>query len=228
MARPSYSDIASGQQGWDATLNDWKAGLFTNPYALPRVADFASLPAAANYEHCIAVVQDEHRAYMSDGTHWIPMDGILANEETDASIASVVEDDFHVYSMPAGLMKLNGMALKLTSWFTSTPFTDPAEYRVKLGSSTIASFTEQGAEASTHIKCVCYLQRSGAAAGKGWVEWAEYGADGAADKLFRDVLSFAPTWANALDVKFSGLDAAGGATQTQHAFLVELENAKGV
>lgn len=76
MTRPTYDDLVSTQQAWDTLLNAWKAGLFTNPYAVPQVADVGSLPTASDYDRCVAAVTDQNMLYMSDGTNWQPL-GVL-------------------------------------------------------------------------------------------------------------------------------------------------------
>lgn len=80
MARPTKTDLASDQQGWDATMNDNLAKLFTTPYPVPEAADHATLVAtyaAANYDGCVARVADTKKIYYSDGTTWteVPVGG---------------------------------------------------------------------------------------------------------------------------------------------------------
>lgn len=78
MSKPELTDITSGQQGWDSTLNDNLAILRDGPLPIKSYANRAGLPAAGSNDECIAWVQDEERLYQSDGTNWWPL-GLVAD-----------------------------------------------------------------------------------------------------------------------------------------------------
>lgn len=72
MARPTISDLTSGQQAWDATINDNNAILRDGPLPVYEVADLTALNLlnAANYDRCLATTVDTGKLYLSDGASW--------------------------------------------------------------------------------------------------------------------------------------------------------------
>ncbi len=75
MARPSRIDISNGSASWDADVNDNFQLLFDTPMPVAIYADSGSLPAAASYENCIAICQDDDKIYTSDGSSWSEVGG---------------------------------------------------------------------------------------------------------------------------------------------------------
>lgn len=71
MSRPSPdpTTLVSGQEGWDANLRDLLDAAFSAPFPLKRYADFAALPAATSYDHCICSTADG-KLWFSNGTAW--------------------------------------------------------------------------------------------------------------------------------------------------------------
>lgn len=70
MARPSHVGISSGLEGWDGEIDDNFDLVFSTPIPIAIYDDFASLPAAASYEDCLAVIVDEDVLCISDGSNW--------------------------------------------------------------------------------------------------------------------------------------------------------------
>lgn len=76
MARPQRISISPGVTGWDTDVDDNFGAVFDQPFAIVRAADVATLTStfsAAQYEHCLAIVEGPPVLHMvSDGTNWIP------------------------------------------------------------------------------------------------------------------------------------------------------------
>jgi len=70
MARPSISSIDNGVESWEADINDNFDILVDGPFPLKQYANSGAFPAAASYENCIAVAQDNDKIYISDGASW--------------------------------------------------------------------------------------------------------------------------------------------------------------
>ena len=76
MSRPIEDVIDSGVEGWDASMNDNFALIFDSPIPVKQFASVAALPAAGNFDDCVAVVIEagkKRQWYISDGTNWISM-----------------------------------------------------------------------------------------------------------------------------------------------------------
>lgn len=73
MAKPTYNTIAHGQQSWDADLDANFDILESQAIPIPAYADKAALPAAGNYDECIAITQDTNDIWTSDGTSWFKL-----------------------------------------------------------------------------------------------------------------------------------------------------------
>lgn len=71
MSRPTLGDVAAGLESWDSLVRDNFTALTTGG-ALPvkEYASFAALPAAGNFDRCIAALTDEKILVISDGAAW--------------------------------------------------------------------------------------------------------------------------------------------------------------
>lgn len=76
MSRPALTDVTSGQQGWDTTLNDDIAILRDGPLPIVEYANSGALPAAGSNDRCLAITTDTGTIYYSDGTNWRPLASI--------------------------------------------------------------------------------------------------------------------------------------------------------
>lgn len=82
MSRPVRIPIASGTQGWDATIDNNLIELFDNPIPIPQPAalteaNLAATYAVAAYDRCFVWVNHTvygYILYYSDGTNWLPHD----------------------------------------------------------------------------------------------------------------------------------------------------------
>jgi hypothetical protein len=72
MARPALTDLVSGQQSWDATVNLNNDVITEGPFPPVQYATVTALLAvnAALYEDCLATTDDTHEVWASDGTSW--------------------------------------------------------------------------------------------------------------------------------------------------------------
>lgn len=57
------------QQAWDALFKDYLRALVARPFPLAEYANFAALPAANQYDRCLAVTTD-NKLWFSNGTTW--------------------------------------------------------------------------------------------------------------------------------------------------------------
>lgn len=73
MARPSPATISAALTNWDGEVDDNFGLIFSTPVPLARYASVGALPAAANYEDCIALVTGDG-VYYSNGTAWSKLD----------------------------------------------------------------------------------------------------------------------------------------------------------
>lgn len=79
MARPTLTDVASGEQGWDSTINDNWDVLLSGPFPIKEYANYAALPAAgADNARCVAALTDEHRLVISNGSTWLRLPTMAA------------------------------------------------------------------------------------------------------------------------------------------------------
>lgn len=95
MARISYTALASGQQGWDATINGNLAVAFDGPFPFKEYATYGALPAAgADNVRCVAALTAEHRLVISNGTIWLRMPTMAAAQADSvaATLAALVID----------------------------------------------------------------------------------------------------------------------------------------
>lgn len=98
MARPQRLVISSGIASWDSAVDANFSLLFDAPFPMYQVADAGSLPSAANYEKCFALVGSE--LYYSDGTSWALFydQGVAAN--VPYSTSTVLSDFITNYFNP--------------------------------------------------------------------------------------------------------------------------------
>lgn len=79
MSKPALTDLDSGQEAWDATVNDNHDVLTDGPFPVKEYADIATLAAVnpATHDRCIAATADG-KLWISTGTAWVsffPDDG---------------------------------------------------------------------------------------------------------------------------------------------------------
>jgi len=92
MARPTHATVLSSHQNWDAEIRANFNLVFTTPIPIPRYANSAALPAAADYEDCLAMTADTHKLYHSDGTSWLLVDNAAAGSAiADLSVSAVAD-----------------------------------------------------------------------------------------------------------------------------------------
>lgn len=98
MTRPEMTEIENGAEGWDAPLNDnfRVLGLDGDPMAVPEFPNTVSLPAANQFDRCLAAVEDATgwTLYLSNGTSWVPLArrGAAVSDSVAASTAAIVAD----------------------------------------------------------------------------------------------------------------------------------------
>ena len=94
--RPTPRDIAYGISDWDVDANSNFAKLFSAPFPIFSVDDVANLPAAADYDECLALApySGEQRLYISDGVSWSLYDSMAANvpQSTATTVADLASD----------------------------------------------------------------------------------------------------------------------------------------
>lgn len=91
MPRPVRTVLSAGVSAWDADA-DFNFGLITDaPFPLFQVALIGSLPAAASYDKCLALVGSV--LYISDGTSWVKYQVAATQADSTATdIAGLVAD----------------------------------------------------------------------------------------------------------------------------------------
>lgn len=82
MARPTPNSISSGLNGWDADVGDNFDIIFDAPIPLAHYANVGALPAAASYDECIAIVDDDS-LYYSDGSAWNQLGTVVSFTDLD-------------------------------------------------------------------------------------------------------------------------------------------------
>ena len=140
MTRPTLAPIASGLQGWDSLLNDWRTALFDTPFPPAEVANFGALPTAGSYDNCIAVTVDTGDLWMSDGTNWN-----LIQRDTGRG------PDFGAFSRNGTLMEvvsLTGASVTSGTLFPANCIRLGVTARVVLAITGAGGFTNWGAEDS--------------------------------------------------------------------------------
>lgn len=70
MARPALTPLDSGQQSWDATINDNNDVMTDGPLPVVRYAAPANLPTPGSYEECLATTEAPSELWHSDGSEW--------------------------------------------------------------------------------------------------------------------------------------------------------------
>ena len=80
MAKPIRNIIASGEANWDAEADINFSLLTEGPFPILLAANTGALPAAANYDACLALVGTTAaaRLYISNGTSWVLYDAKAA------------------------------------------------------------------------------------------------------------------------------------------------------
>lgn len=76
MSRPIPDIILQGIEGWDAELGANFDLIFDSPIPVKEFLSVASLPAAGNFDNCVALVIEpgfKRQWYVSNGTSWISM-----------------------------------------------------------------------------------------------------------------------------------------------------------
>ncbi len=74
MSRPIPDQIVQAIEGWDAEVNANFDLIFDSPVPLKVFATFAGLPAAGNFDNCLALVVEagkKQQLFLSDGANWI-------------------------------------------------------------------------------------------------------------------------------------------------------------
>lgn len=92
MARPSHTELTSGEEDWDGDVNDNFALVFETP--LP-VAEYTSgtLPTANAYDHCIAYDTTKNRPVFSNSSEWRDLETRRKNLSSKTSDYTIVEND---------------------------------------------------------------------------------------------------------------------------------------
>lgn len=119
MARPTPNTIASGQQSWDADINDTTNTIFNQPFPPHEVADEAALAAfaPAAYDRCIVATVTPSALWLSDGTAWkrIPLnqDAVIADQAALTAVAGTGDDATINSNFTALRSKINDILAKL-------------------------------------------------------------------------------------------------------------------
>lgn len=94
MARPTPDTISSGMQAWDASVQANFDLLFATPAPLAVYANHGALPTASSYAHCVAVLEDEDRMVLSDGSVWlrVPSTAAARADSTATTVADLKTD----------------------------------------------------------------------------------------------------------------------------------------
>jgi len=96
MARPIPDILLFGQEGWDAEANNNWDLTFDSPIPVKVFSTVASLPAAGNFDDCVALVVEagfKRRWFVSDGTSWFemnPQEPRKLNTSVGAEAADVI------------------------------------------------------------------------------------------------------------------------------------------
>ena len=124
MSRPALNDMDTGVNAWNGIANDNFAKLANAPLPFKEYADFASLPAAGSYDRCVAVTISPPKAWISNGSAWLPLGLDVAVHQTAAlSGASVT----WTAAFPAGVRRV-GVAGRVTTAVTGATGTNVGDH----------------------------------------------------------------------------------------------------
>lgn len=110
MSRPVRIPINDGVNDWDALINDNLVELFDAPIPLPQPASLTesnlqSTYPAASFDRCVVWVNHSvvgYTLYWSDGTAWIPVQGIREPQTNLTATTTQVRGDVRVRFTGAG------------------------------------------------------------------------------------------------------------------------------
>ena len=112
MSRPIPATIVQGIEGWDADIENNFDLIFEGPIPLKVFATFAGLPAAGNFDNCLALVVEagkKQQLFLSDGTNWIAVNPRHARKINLTKIAEAAD----VIQFTAQMKDLEGNDLAL-------------------------------------------------------------------------------------------------------------------
>ncbi len=97
MARPTRNVIASGEAAWDGETDSNFSLMTESPFPIITVADLATLTstfAAASYDDCLAITEDDSRLYISNGSTWELYDrkSALVADSTAVDVTQMATD----------------------------------------------------------------------------------------------------------------------------------------
>ena len=110
MSRPVRIPINSGTQGWDGKIDDDLILILDAPLPLPQPtslteSNLQSTYPAASFDRCVVWVNHSvvgYTLYWSDGTGWIPIQGIRAPQTSLTGTTTQVRADVWVRFTGAG------------------------------------------------------------------------------------------------------------------------------
>ena len=111
MARPERRAIASAIAAWEADVDENFGKVFDAPFPIALYGTIGSLPAASEYESCLALVDvgADSRLHISNGTDWVLYDPTAAvvADSTATTTAQMASDfnDLLASLQDAGIME---------------------------------------------------------------------------------------------------------------------------
>lgn len=127
MTRPALTDIDSGQEAWDSTVNDAWDVLTGAPFPVKEYADKTALDAAtpSSYPRCLAVTTSPPMLWVSTGTGWVPTGIAVAVHDTGALPAAATYT--WTAAFPAKVRRI-GVAGRVTTAVTGVTSTDVGDH----------------------------------------------------------------------------------------------------
>jgi hypothetical protein len=116
MTRPARTDVEHGEQSWDTDIDDNLKAILDGPFPIKEYADFASLPAAAAYDRCLAVTISPPMVWISDGAAWRPT-GMNCKVSTSGAMVGATVTIANAF--PAGVRQI-GVAGRVTTLITAS------------------------------------------------------------------------------------------------------------
>ena len=165
MSKPALLDLVSGQQGWDARVNDNNAKLRDKPMPVKEYASLAALIADADpttHDRCVAALTDG-TLWISNGTSWVPVEGGSTNgayssRKTNEAASGALSGASYTFTdlFPANVIRI-GVSLRVITAITgATTFdagdgTDVDRYGAALAIAldTVADFSDATADPSS-------------------------------------------------------------------------------
>lgn len=116
MAKPTRKAIVAGLEAWDAPVNDNFSVLFDAATPIPEYGSIASLPAANQFDRCLAAVNNTTDTpatgwvlMFSDGSTWRKI-GVQAANVANGSGATLAQLETRVNNILTAMKNAGVMA----------------------------------------------------------------------------------------------------------------------